>query len=127
MGDWTTSLKLTFAEFRRRRVFRVAAVYVVASWVLIQFASATFDSIGLPAWSMRLLLVLLALGFLLTCVLAWVYDISPRGVERTAPLPTIAAAIAAPVPTATDASVAVLPFADLSEAQDQDYFCSGLA
>ena len=103
MGDWTTSLKLTFAEFRRRRVFRVAAVYVVASWVLIQFASATFDSIGLPAWSMCLLLVLLALGFLLTCVLAWVYDISPRGVERTAPSPHPGAAAAVAVAPAPGA------------------------
>ena len=127
MGDWTTSLKLTFAEFRRRRVFRVAAVYVVASWVLIQFASATFDSIGLPAWSMRLLLVLLALGFLLTCVLAWVYDISPRGVERTAPSPHPGAAAAVAVAPAPGASVAILPFADMSEAKDQDYFCDGLA
>ncbi|MBS0431453.1 MAG: tetratricopeptide repeat protein [Proteobacteria bacterium] len=119
------SLKLTFAEFRRRRVFRVAAVYVVAGWILIQLASATFEPLGFPSWSMRLLLVLLALGFVLTCLLTWVYDINPRGIERTAPLPGPAASSAAhPAP---GASVAVLPFADLSEAKDQDYFCDGLA
>lgn len=121
------SLRQTFDEFRRRRVFRVVAVYVVAAWILIQFGSAVFEPLGLPSWSMRLLLVLLAIGFVLTCVLAWVYDIGPRGIERTAPLATIAAANPEPVPKATDASVAVLPFADLSEAKDQDYFCSGLA
>ncbi|HST28912.1 MAG TPA: tetratricopeptide repeat protein [Rudaea sp.] len=121
------SLKQTFDEFRRRRVFRVLAVYVVAAWVLIQFGSAVFEPLGLPPWSMRLLLVLLAVGFVLTCVLAWVYDIGPHGIERTVPLPANVAAIAELPAKATDASVAVLPFADLSEAKDQDYFCDGLA
>ena len=125
MSDWTSSLKLTFAEFRRRRVFRVAAVYVVASWVLIQLGSATFEPIGLPLWSMRLLLVLLALGFPLACLLAWVYDIGVHGIQRTAPLPQPEAQ-AQPAP-APEASVAILPFADLSEARDQGYFCEGLA
>lgn len=120
------SLKLTFAELRRRRVIRVAAVYVVASWILIQLGSATFEPIGLPPWSMRLLLVLLTIGFVLACLLTWVYDINPRGIERTASLPKPEPAIAAQ-PSAPDASVAVLPFADLSEAKDQDYFCDGLA
>jgi adenylate cyclase len=127
MSDWTSSLKLTFAEFRRRRVFRVAAVYVLASWVLIQLGSATFEPLGLPSWSMRLLLVLLALGFLLACVLAWVYDIGVHGIERTAPMPKSGAQAGAEPAPAPDASVAILPFDDLSESKDQDYFCDGLA
>ncbi|MEO7148345.1 MAG: tetratricopeptide repeat protein [Rhodanobacteraceae bacterium] len=127
MRDWAVSVKQGFAEFRRRRVFRVAAVYLVTSWILIQLGSATFEPIGLPPWSMRLLLVLLALGFVLACVLSWAYDISPRGVERTASLLKSEAPPAKqPVP-APEASVAILPFADLSEAKDQDYFCDGLA
>jgi len=128
MSDWTHSLKLTFAEFRRRRVYRMAAVYVVAGWILIQLGSATFEPLGFPPWSMKLLLVLLALGFLLACVLAWVYDINPRGIERTAPLAETEAPLPASQPApAPEASVAILPFADLSEAKDQDYFCDGLA
>ncbi|HEY3520036.1 MAG TPA: tetratricopeptide repeat protein, partial [Rhodanobacteraceae bacterium] len=127
MSDWTHSLKLTFAEFRRRRVYRVAAVYVVASWILIQLGSATFQPLGFPPWSMRLLLVLLALGFVLACVLTWVYDINPRGIERTAALPQAEPAMATTAAPTPEASVAILPFADLSEAKDQDYFCDGLA
>jgi TolB-like protein/Tfp pilus assembly protein PilF len=114
-------LKLAFTEFRRRRVFRVAAAYVVMGWLLIQLGSATFEPMGLPDWSMRLLLVLLVLGFVLACVLAWAYDIGPHGVERTAPL------IPQGQAAAPGASVAILPFADLSEAHDQAYFCDGLA
>lgn len=121
MRDWTASLKYAFAEFRRRRVFRVAAVYLVVGWLLIQVADATFVPIGLPAWTLKLLLVLLALGFVLTCTLAWIYDVGARGIERTAPAEPVA-------PSAVpDASVAILPFTDMSAAKDQDYFCDGLA
>ena len=124
MGNWVEPLKHSFAEFRRRRVFRVAAAYVVAGWLLIQLGSATFEPIGLPSWSMRLLLVVLVLGFVLACALAWVYDIGANGIKRTAPLPQVSPAMAEPAP---NASVAILPFADLSEAHDQAYFCDGLA
>jgi adenylate cyclase len=137
MPGWTASLERTFAEFRRRRVFRAVAAYLVVAWVLVQLGSAVFQPLGLPDWSMRLLLVLLAIGFVLACVLAWVYDVGTHGIERTAPMPAAstdpAPAAPAPLPHATpatqapDASVAILPFADLSEAHDQDYFCDGLA
>lgn len=127
MSDWSSSLKTAFAEFRRRRVFRVAAVYVVAGWILIQLGSATFEPLGFPPWSMKLLLTLLAIGFVLTGLLTWVYDINPRGIERTAPLAQPGVPAAAPSASAPQASVAILPFNDLSEAKDQDYFCDGLA
>jgi adenylate cyclase len=120
-------LKLTFSEFRRRRVFRVAAAYVVAGWLLIQLGSAIFEPMGLPDWSMRFLLVLLVLGFMLACLLAWVYDYGAHGIERTLPATVAPPAASGRHPAAPDASVAVLPFADLSEAHDQGYFCDGLA
>jgi adenylate cyclase len=127
MSDWVGLLKQSFAEFRRRRVFRVVAVYVLTGWILIQLGSAVFEPLGLPSWSMRLLVVLLVLGFVLACVLAWAYDVGPRGIERTpragtARVPPDAKRVAAP-----GASIAILPFNDLSEAHDQAYFCDGLA
>lgn len=127
MGDWIGPLKQSFAEFRRRHVFRVAAVYVVVGWGLIQLAGATFEPLGLPLWTNRLLIVLLALGFVLACLLAWAYDIGARGVERTQPASGPRPATHAEQAAAPDASVAILPFTDLSEAKDQDYFCDGLA
>ena len=149
MRDWPAAIRRTLAEVRRRRVFRVVAVYLLVAWLLVQVADATFAPLGLPAWTLRLLIVLLALGFVLACALAWIYDINPTGIERT-PLLTDGATVAAgtealPARRATDAvpmalpasqaqpppppqaSVAILPFADLSEAHDQDYFCDGLA
>ncbi|UHQ18252.1 tetratricopeptide repeat protein [Lysobacter sp. KIS68-7] len=128
MRDWSASLRRFIAEFRRRRVVRVAIAYLIFSWLLVQIADATFEPMGLPPWSSRLLIVLLAIGFLLACVLSWIYDIQPSGIERTLPLPDDPAPPeAAPPVKILDASVAILPFADLSEAHDQDYFCDGLA
>lgn len=124
MRDWTASLKQGFAEFRRRRVFRVVAVYLVVGWLLVQIGDATFEPLGFPAWAVKLLIVMLALGFVLAVALAWTYDIGARGIERTAALPAADATAATPAP---DASIAILPFADLSETKDQDYFCDGLA
>jgi adenylate cyclase len=154
MPDWSNRLRRFIGEFRRRRVFRVAAVYLLVGWILVQVADATFEPLGLPSWAARLLIVLLALGFVLACALAWIYDVQPHGIERTPALADLApvdppalanpatparratdvppepaatqAASAAPT-RAPEASVAILPFADLSEARDQDYFCDGLA
>ncbi len=120
MRGWNASFKRAFVELRRRRVFRVMAVYMVVGWLLIQVGDATFESLGFPAWAMRLLIVLLGLGFVLALALAWIYDIGEHGIERTAPVELAAAA-------PPDASVGILPFTDLSEAKDQDYFCDGLA
>ncbi|HEY9513311.1 MAG TPA: hypothetical protein VIQ48_12130, partial [Rhodanobacter sp.] len=84
MSDLIGSLKRFVDEFRRWRTFRVAAVYLVVGWVLIQLASATFVPLGLPLWFNRLLIILLALGFVLACVLALVYDLGARAIERAA-------------------------------------------
>jgi len=83
MSDDASRLQRWFAELRRRKVFRVAVVYLVAAWLVIQVADAVFEPIGLPAWSLKLVIVLAALGFPIACALAWAFDVTPRGIERT--------------------------------------------
>jgi adenylate cyclase len=144
MSKDRSKLQIWFAELRRRKVIRVAAVYLVAAWLLIQVADAIFEPIGLPAWSLKLVIVLVALGFPLACVLAWAFDVTPRGIERAeaatdpasagpaagraslpppeAPPVEVPAAAAAPTE-----SVAILPFVDMSPERDQEYFCDGIA
>jgi adenylate cyclase len=145
MPDGVHKLQGWFAELRRRKVFRVAAVYAVAAWLAIQVADAVFEPLGLPAWTLKLVIVLVLLGFPLACALAWAFDVTPRGIERTPSGPggaadapdrlgetpaaaaleaQVAALTATPPPTE---SVAVLPFADLSPARDHAYFCDGVA
>jgi len=143
MSDADSKLLAWFAELRRRKVIRVAAVYLVAAWLLIQVADAVFEPMGLPPWSLKLVIVLAALGFPLACVLAWAFDVTPRGIERaesaarsaaasSAERPSLAtpepspAPVPATAPPATE-SVAILPFVDMSPERDQEYFCDGIA
>jgi TolB-like protein len=70
-------------ELVRRRVMRVLGMYLVGAFVLLQVGDVTFDALGLPEWSQRLLIALLLLGLPLVSVLAWVFDITPEGIVRT--------------------------------------------
>jgi adenylate cyclase len=81
-----SSLRPLLAELKRRRVYRVAAVYVVVAWVLLQLGNIVVEPLHLPEWTMTMLILLLVLGFPVAVVLAWAFDITPEGVRRTAPL-----------------------------------------
>lgn len=128
MGGKRPFLRHAVAELRRRHVFSTVAAYVVAGWLLLQVADATFEPLGLPAWAQRALILAVIAGFPVACVLAWFFDVSGWTIRRTA-------AAAAPAEgadearrtTPPEASVAILPFTDLSQAQDQDWFCDGLS
>ena len=70
------------AELQRRNVTRVAMLYVVAAWLLLQVADVGISTLGLPEWSGRLVLLLLGLGFPVALVFAWVYELTPEGIKR---------------------------------------------
>src|SRR5262245_32015534 len=73
-----------FAELKRRNVYRMAVAYVVAAWLLIQVSSSLLITIfQAPPWIMKVLAAVLALGFPVTLVWAWVFEITPEGVKRT--------------------------------------------
>jgi len=67
------------AELKRRNVFRVALLYLVAAWVILQVAQLLFEVLKLPDWTSRLVLGLLALGFPLALIFSWVYELTPEG------------------------------------------------
>lgn len=69
-------------ELRRRNVFRVAAVYAVAGWLLLQVADVLFAVLGVPDWGLRLVLGLLLLGFPVVAIFAWVFELTPEGIKR---------------------------------------------
>jgi TolB-like protein/Tfp pilus assembly protein PilF len=75
-------MTLSLEELRRRNVFRVATFYVVAGWVLLQAGGLLFDTLGVPPWSLKLLLGLLVLGFPVALVFAWIYELTPEGLKR---------------------------------------------
>jgi adenylate cyclase len=74
-----------FAELKRRKVYRVAVAYTVVAWLLIQVATQVFPFFEIPDWAVRLVVLLLLLGFPVALVLAWAFDLTPAGVKRTEP------------------------------------------
>ncbi|MCH7600440.1 MAG: hypothetical protein IH973_11845 [Myxococcales bacterium] len=72
-----------FSELKRRNVFRVAAMYAVAAWLVIQIADATFEPLGVPDSAHRILILVTALGFPVALVLGWLFDWTAEGLVRT--------------------------------------------
>jgi len=71
-----------YEELRRRKVFRVATVYLVATWLLLQVSDLLVPVLSLPEWSTRLVLLLLAIGFIPALIIAWAYELAPGGLRR---------------------------------------------
>jgi TolB-like protein/Flp pilus assembly protein TadD len=74
-----------FAELKRRHVYRVAIVYVIASWVLLQLAAILFPMFGAPDWVLKVFFAVLVFGFPIALILAWAFEMTPEGIRRTEP------------------------------------------
>lgn len=153
-----------FVELRRRNIFRVAGVYAVVCWLLIQVIVAIKTPLGLPDWTDTFFIVLVLAGLPIVLLFAWAFELTPDGVKRTESVPegesithktsrifdymilgglalvglliigdrvmpdkAGAAAIRTATANAGHASVAVLPFIDLSPNGDQEFFSDGIS
>src|SRR5438093_46796 len=135
-----------FEEVQRRKVYRVAAAYIIAAGFIIQISSAVFPAWELPNWAFRLVVVFLLIGFPISLILAWAYDITPQGIRAT-PAPqthrrrnlimliaigVIVSAVAGffLFPRVSwrnvEKSIAVLPFQSLSDEKENEYFADGI-
>jgi len=86
MTSISSTLSLFWKELKRRRVIRGITVYAAASFVILELTDILAPSLGLPAWTLNFILVLLSLGFVMTIILSWIYDIHPDGgVIKTLP------------------------------------------
>src|SRR6266496_1115939 len=144
--DEFTSLFMSgfFEEVQRRKVYRVAATYIIAAGFIIQIGSAVFPAWELPNWTLRLVVVLLLMGFPIALILAWAYDVTPQGIRVTPGshrrrnlLMLIASGVIISagagfflLPRASarkvDKSIAVLPFQSLSDEKENAYFADGM-
>jgi TolB-like protein/Flp pilus assembly protein TadD len=138
-----------FEEVKRRKVYRVAAAYIIAAGGIIQLASATFPAWELPNWSLRLVILLLLVGFPIALILAWAFDITSQGIRATPDTPAprtrrrrniimlIATGVVISAATGffllprvaahkVDKSIAVLPFENLSDEKENAYFADGV-
>src|SRR6185503_20118711 len=135
MGESEARYKSRWQNLRSGRVARVALAYAAAGWLLVQVVSTMLVPLGLPDWALRFIIVLVIAGFFVALAVAWGFsagngprvDFAPPVLEDA----DTGQAIASPSPTqlasASDPSVAVLAFADMSPGRDQGYCCEGAA
>src|SRR5467141_3897998 len=134
-----------FEEVQRRKVYRVAAAYIIAAGFIIQIGSAVFPAWELPNWTFRLVVVLLLIGFPIALILAWAHDVTPQGIRATAPgahrrrnlIMLIATGVVVSAAAGffllprvsarkIDKSIAVLPFENLSNEKENAFFADGI-
>jgi TolB-like protein/Tfp pilus assembly protein PilF len=153
-----------FAELKRRNVYKVAVAYAVVGWLLVQVTTQVFPIFEIPNWASRLIVLAIIIGFPIALVIAWAFESSPKGIERTmvadalnrhsrgrawiyvaviGALLSVALfllgrcsarnsvtaqqdAIWARTHAATDKSIAVLPFENLSDDKGAAYFADGI-
>jgi adenylate cyclase len=72
-----------FSELKRRNVYKVAVAYAVVGWVIAQIATQIFPFLEIPNWVVRLVIVLIAIGFPIALVIAWAFELTPEGIKRT--------------------------------------------
>jgi TolB-like protein/Tfp pilus assembly protein PilF len=145
-----------FAELRRRNVYKVAVGYAVVGWLLIQVATQVFPFFDIPNWGVRLVVLLIVVGFPIALVIAWAFELTPGGIKRTEEADraypgrsrgrawiylVISAGVlsaglfflgryTAPnenkIANVPAKSIAVLPFENLSRDPDNAYFAEGI-
>lgn len=149
-------IKKYINELQRRNVFKAAIAYIVFAWLLLQVGSTVLPILGAPESSMKLMLLMLSVGFPLWLVFAWVYEITPEGLKKTKEVPetesitgrtgsklnkviiTVLSLVVLVLAyqlfgkpivenDMSDKSIAVLAFADMSPQKDQEYFSDGIS
>src|SRR5438270_3374339 len=76
-------MKNFFAELKRRNVYKVAVAYAIVGWLLVQVATQVFPFFEIPNWAVRLVVLLIIVGFPIALVIAWAFEATPEGIQRT--------------------------------------------
>jgi hypothetical protein len=71
-----------FTELKRRNVFRVGIAYAVAAWVLLQVVDLVLENITAPDWVMKVFLLVVVVGFPISVIIAWAFEMTPEGLKR---------------------------------------------
>jgi adenylate cyclase len=141
-----------FNELARRKVFKVGAAYLVVAWLAVQAASIAFPAFDAPPWALRIFILVTLLGFPISLVFSWAFDLTPEGLKPetssrsskiifaiVAVLVALAftwyfkgqpsyRAVAEQAPVSISSkSIAVLPFVNMSADADNQFFADGIS
>src|SRR5262249_48514088 len=155
-GQTAVNSRNIFSELKRRNVYKVAVAYAVVGWLLVQVATQVFPFFEIPNWSVRLVVLLIIVGFPISLVIAWAFELTPEGLKRTEDVDradkrasknrtwiyvtligaTLSVALffvgrlSAPSSASPiilpERSIAVLPFENQNRDPDTDYLCDGI-
>src|ERR1700754_1773429 len=76
-----------FGELKRRNVLRMAGLYLVGAWLLVQVAGTVLPMFGAPEWLPRSIVILLVIGFVPALIFSWIFELTPEGLKRDAEVP----------------------------------------
>ncbi len=144
-----------FEELKRRNVIKSTIAYLVVAWIIIQVATAVFPTFGASDWIIQVIIIALAVGLPIWIIISWVYDITPQGLEKTTDesenqlhksitnkrlnaflitsLSIAVVVMGLKIGNAFDSgpegkySIAVMPFVNVSNDAEQDYFSDGIS
>ncbi len=121
-------IKKYIAELKRRNVFKPAIAYFVVAWLIVQVADIVLDTFDAPPFIMKILMLILIIGFPVNLIFSWAYEITPKGIKRTKPVEEKEKVVpkSDSPSSGNNKKLAVLPYRNLDSARDSDYFSDGL-
>ena len=122
------NLKKYIAELKRRKVFKPAITYLIVAWLIAQVFSVVFPAFNVPNYFMKILILTLIIGFPLTLILAWIYDLTPQGIKKTKNIEAEKSLLksANTILNNSNKKLVVLPFQNASSENGSNYFSDGL-